>query len=223
MHEVSYIASASPGYTSFKELKNLNQKLHLIQKQVMLRKEELLKELVATLKKVDTSDSIVSLGATSQSNSAAISRNSSEKALNNAGSTPEKHTSLSQSSSRSTSRNNSIQYDTISSSLGITVDGLVDDLKTKYDLTSYGSFGYPQYPYNQNDYYENYYNYSKSLQSNNNYSTKNRQAKVVNSHHDNEYEGYMQMAPDLYSKLANPHLQLNEISVMRFREALHSH
>jgi hypothetical protein len=40
---------------------------------------------------------------------------------------------------------------------------------------------------------------------------------------DHEYTGFVQLAPDLYSRSTNPHLQLNEIGVMRLRASLKRH
>lgn len=96
----------------------------------------------------------------------------------------------------------------ISTQLGIYNAILEDDLRTDFSLNLYNSYSsasdamdkeqscpsYPfaAFPYNQDNY------------------------RIA----DHDYLGFVQLAPDLYSRATNPHLQLNEVGVMRFQESL---
>jgi hypothetical protein len=46
----------------------------------------------------------------------------------------------------------------------------------------------------------------------------NVRVSIMNVEH--EYQGFNHIAPDLFSRSTNPHLQLNEIGVVRFQESL---
>lgn len=94
----------------------------------------------------------------------------------------------------------------LSAQLGIYNAILEEDLKTDFSLELYNSYVavdsagaealfYPfsAFPYNQDSY------------------------RIT----DRDYKGFVQLAPDLYSRSTNPHLQLNEIGVQRFQESLH--
>ena len=48
--------------------------------------------------------------------------------------------------------------------------------------------------------------------------TSNSRASIMNVEH--EYQGFNHIAPDLFSRSTNPHLQMNEIGVVRFQESL---
>jgi hypothetical protein len=252
---VNYIASDSPGYSSFRDLMHLNAKIQGHYQSYAQKKSKL-------LKKMDKKVTIEEEGGPKDDNESGLSilqPNKSTESLNsiNNDQQPDRERSSTHSSASPRTMANvtagkgtgsNPDFSTISHQLGITVEGLLEDLKTDYSLTSYGAFGYPNYPYGQeNTFNENNYNHMFSENGEYNYDnggskkggkdTSRRDdsgngnggngngnglsSKDSHLHlYDYEYNGFIHLAPDLYSKLTNPHLQLNEIGVIRFQEAL---
>lgn len=151
---VTYIASSSPGYTSFRDLTSLQQKLDHVSKDFEMRRNTQLNEAITERQDIQyippAQSSLDGLNGTSRS---------------------------------------------ITEQLGLRLEGLIEDLKAQEDWTSFGSVGYPAFPYN---------------------------SPSDEKQYESEYDGFINLAPDLYSKMANPHLQLNEIGVLRFKQALHT-
>lgn len=224
---VAYIASSSPGYTSFRDFFNLRQTVEGNQQSYAKRKSKYLNEKA---KEDNANDQKLSQENQDIQNLLHPSPPSGMTKTNSA-------SSLDGLATSSGKNNSNTDLTTISSQLGLTsIDGLLEDLKTNYDLTSYGSYGYPQYPYGTEDTFDkNNYNHLFPDSSNsfaqisgvNMHNaaavTKSNSKNLTNNQlhlYDYEYDGFIHLAPDLYSKMTNPHLQMNEIGVLRFKEAL---
>jgi hypothetical protein len=180
---ITYIASSSHGYSSFRDLMTLKQTLEPLQKQVEERKREIIREKEPqTVTIMDEA------------------KEEKEK--------KEAHSTVTPMSTTAT---------TISSSLGVHIPGLTDDLETDYSLngafdqsplsismTSKGASGTPG-----KSVFSSYDDFSL--------------LSTAGSQLSKEYEGFVHLGPDLYSKLVNPYLQLNEIGVIRYQEAIPIH
>jgi hypothetical protein len=169
---ISYIASSSHGYSSFRDLLALKQTLEPLQKQVEERKRSITRE----------------------KEPATAVREEKEK----------KEPVIAKQLPMPT---------TISSSLGIHIPGLTDDLETDYSLTHLTVGGREK-------------DATLSLSAGNSVFSSYDDFSLLStagSQLSKEYEGFVHLGPDLYSKLVNPYLQLNEIGVIRYQEVIAAH